>query len=225
MKYQKQLFTLIELLVVIAIITILASMLLPALQNARETAKRANCLSINKQLSLAVQNYADDNDNVLPACSYLGAMVNGSRWNYAISPYASALFKWKGNDCNDYSGGTYPTCPSANPPSCASWPGGGASGASDYGYNRHFGYFNGVTVISDTTKMLAVRKPSFTVEFTDTSSYYPALPGNHASTKISYRHAGGCNLAFVDGHAEWMHAPVMNTVNGPGPYWLPDASQ
>jgi len=58
-------FTLIELLVVIAIIAILMSILIPALNRAREQGKRATCLSNLKNLTLAWMMYADDNDDKL----------------------------------------------------------------------------------------------------------------------------------------------------------------
>ncbi len=60
----KKNFTLIELLVVIAIIAILAAMLLPALQNARETAKRAKCTGNIKQVALAMLLYAQENNDL-----------------------------------------------------------------------------------------------------------------------------------------------------------------
>jgi prepilin-type N-terminal cleavage/methylation domain-containing protein len=60
-------FTLIELLVVMAIIAILAAMLVPALAGSKERARRANCLSCQRQLLLAAHLYGDDNDQWLPS--------------------------------------------------------------------------------------------------------------------------------------------------------------
>ena len=59
-------FTLVELLVVIAIIAMLVTLLLPAVQSARESARRSNCQNNLRQIGLAVVNYMDTHEEVLP---------------------------------------------------------------------------------------------------------------------------------------------------------------
>ncbi|MGH7953786.1 MAG: prepilin-type N-terminal cleavage/methylation domain-containing protein [Limisphaerales bacterium] len=74
-------FTLIELLVVIAIIAILAAMLLPALASAKEKAKRAKCMSNLHQTAIALNSYADDNNNFLPQSVIKGEAMGQATWD------------------------------------------------------------------------------------------------------------------------------------------------
>lgn len=85
MDGQKRGFTLIELLVVIAIIAILVALLLPAVQQAREAARRSSCKNNLKQLGLAFHNY-HDNFNMFPT-GYYQKTGYQMGWASRILPY------------------------------------------------------------------------------------------------------------------------------------------
>ena len=99
-------FTLIELLVVIAIIAILIALLLPAVQQAREAARRVSCKSRMKQIGLALHNYHDSNSVFPPgwvAVPNNGSMTNRNNyfgWGTFILPQLEQKNLYEGFDFN-----------------------------------------------------------------------------------------------------------------------------
>ena len=101
-------FTLIELLVVVAIIAILAGLLLPALAKAKQKGKQMSEINAGRQLMLAWQMYANDNnDNILPGYIFPKGPVayddqnqlidptlpDGARYPWRLAPYLAGNFR------------------------------------------------------------------------------------------------------------------------------------
>ena len=108
MSRAKRGFTLIELLVVIAIIAVLIALLLPAVQQAREAARRSQCKNNLKQIGLALHNY-HDTCNILPP-GYFGVPFSsqGTLWGWGtmILPYLDQANIY--NTLSQETGGTKP---------------------------------------------------------------------------------------------------------------------
>lgn len=109
-------FTLIELLVVIAIIAVLIALLLPAVQQAREAARRSQCKNVLKQYGLAIQNYHDAFDKIPPAGQgdRWEDTTNSYSWQVRVMPYMDMAQTYKKLNMSK-TGSPWVDLPSANP--------------------------------------------------------------------------------------------------------------
>jgi prepilin-type N-terminal cleavage/methylation domain-containing protein/prepilin-type processing-associated H-X9-DG protein len=223
-------FTLVEMLVVIAIIGLLLALLLPALSQARESARQATCLSNLRQLYLANLNYSTEQGYYAPAAPDIWGN-NLIRW-YGTRPSADAPF--------DSTSGPLSWCLGDSKavracPSMDKWgfltTGDAAfeAGCGGYGYN-YLGvgsrsYVLGYTEAASQTGMRPeeITRPSTTVMFCDAAfaqynagqsvliEYSFAEPDEFLSASrvmygqpvpsIHFRHRNRANVVWCDGHA------------------------
>jgi len=94
-RVPRQAFTLIELLVVIAIIALLAAILFPVFQTARENARKASCMSNLKQIGLAAIQYSQDYDETMVRAGFASDASSGQELAYSTGTQATPnRYKW-----------------------------------------------------------------------------------------------------------------------------------
>lgn len=210
MKFRHKGFTLIELLIVVAIIAVLVSILLPALQSAREQGKRALCLYNTHALSVSWLMYSEDNKGKLPyADARLNPPPRENTWLQRVDdPYQytpteapeqmqidairkGSLFKYT-NMTNIY------RCPVARPNELRTY----SLTHAVNGYN-----FPGSGEVAH--KLTSIKRPEERINFLDDygadwDACWAVVYDQPLWWNITpIRHGNGNTFAFVDGHSQW----------------------